>query len=193
VRLTNPGDQTGTVGGSASLQIKASASDNGTLRYDATGLPPSLSIDRATGLIQGPLNAGGTYPVTVTASELGGPPQSISFSWTVNEVPQFGPVTPIPVRQMPGSAWSVGINDSALAIPAHGDRVIASTCESTADLATDPLAQLIETNATVDWAAPAKVDHATWGCPPAVTDWTQRTCPVGSTDTNSNVLNVVSD
>jgi hypothetical protein len=170
--LENPGDRTGTVDSDVSLQLKAASSDKGTITYKETGLPPDLHFDEATGLISGKLTASGTYPVTITVSEPGATGASIQFKWTVTGAPppQLGPVTPIQVRQMPGSAWSVGINDGALAIPAPGNRVIASTCESTKDLATDPLVQMIEQNGTVDWAAPAGVPNTSWGCPPVVTD-----------------------
>ncbi len=43
--MTNPGNQTGTVGTAASLQIQATDSAAGqTLTYSATGLPAGLSI-----------------------------------------------------------------------------------------------------------------------------------------------------
>ena len=51
VTLTNPGNQTGTIGTSEQLQITASDSDGGSLSYSATGLPSGLSINSATGLI----------------------------------------------------------------------------------------------------------------------------------------------
>jgi len=45
VTVTNPGNQTGTVGTAASLQISASDSASGqTLTYSASGLPAGLSI-----------------------------------------------------------------------------------------------------------------------------------------------------
>lgn len=84
--------------------------------------------------------------------------------------PPLGPVRSIPVRTVPGAAWSVGINDDSVAVSAPGDRVIASTVESTADLASDPLVQLFTPNGTRAWAAPTNIDHTTWGVPPVVTD-----------------------
>ena len=54
VTVTNPGNQTGTVGTATSLQITASDSASGqTLTYSATGLPAGLSINSSTGLISG--------------------------------------------------------------------------------------------------------------------------------------------
>ena len=61
VTVTNPGNQTGTVGTAASLQVDASDSASGqTLTYTATGLPAGLSINSGTGLISGTPTAAGT-------------------------------------------------------------------------------------------------------------------------------------
>jgi|GEM_PF-3499615 len=48
--------------------------------FTATGLPPGLSIDPATGAIYGIATKTGTYKVTITASNAGG---SASTSWTI--------------------------------------------------------------------------------------------------------------
>ncbi|SFR48966.1 Galactose oxidase, central domain [Robiginitalea myxolifaciens] len=57
--VTNPGAQQGVDGDLVNLQILASDDEDcGELLYEATGLPPSLSIDPATGLISGTLDAG---------------------------------------------------------------------------------------------------------------------------------------
>ena len=43
--VTNPGNQTGTVGTAVNLQVVATDADVGdTLTYSATGLPPGLGI-----------------------------------------------------------------------------------------------------------------------------------------------------
>lgn len=85
VTVTNPGDQTGTVGTAASLQIKASDSASGqTLTYSATGLPAGLSINSNTGLISGTPTTAGSGTVTVTAKDSTNASGSTSFNWTVN-------------------------------------------------------------------------------------------------------------
>ncbi|MEY9928697.1 hypothetical protein ABH926_003336 [Catenulispora sp. GP43] len=84
VTVTNPGNQTGTVGSAASVQVNASDSASGqALTYSASGLPAGLSINAATGLISGTLTAAGTSTVTVTATDGTGASGSTSFSWTV--------------------------------------------------------------------------------------------------------------
>ncbi|NEA51415.1 putative Ig domain-containing protein [Streptomyces sp. SID10815] len=83
VTVTNPGSQSTTTGGSASLQIKAADSAGAALTYSATGLPTGLSINSSTGLITGTAATAGTYQVTVTAKDSTGATGSTSFTWTV--------------------------------------------------------------------------------------------------------------
>jgi poly(3-hydroxybutyrate) depolymerase len=84
VTVTSPGNQSGTVGTAASVQIQASDSASGqTLTYTATGLPAGLSIS-STGLISGTPTAVGSSSVTVTARDGTGASGSASFTWTVS-------------------------------------------------------------------------------------------------------------
>src|SRR6516225_3213289 len=69
VTVTSPGNQAGTVGTAASLQIQATDSAAGqTLTYAATGLPAGLSIGSSTGLITGTPTTAGASTVTVTVT-----------------------------------------------------------------------------------------------------------------------------
>jgi hypothetical protein len=83
VTVTNPGSQSTTTGGTASLQISATDSAGATLTYSASGLPTGLSISSSTGKISGTASTAGTYQVTVTASDSTGASGSTSFTWTV--------------------------------------------------------------------------------------------------------------
>jgi hypothetical protein len=66
------------------LAIRASDAAGNPLTYSATGLPPGLSINPATGLISGTTAAAtGSYDVEVTASDPTGASASISFTWRV--------------------------------------------------------------------------------------------------------------
>jgi hypothetical protein len=84
VTVANPGNQAGTVGTPASLQIHATDSTPGrTLTYHATGLPAGLTINASGGLISGTPTTAATSTVTVTATD-GSATGSTTFGWTVS-------------------------------------------------------------------------------------------------------------
>src|ERR1700722_9453971 len=83
VTVTGPGNQTGTVGTAASLQVHATDSASGqTLTYTAAGLPAGLSINSGSGLISGTPTTAGTSSVTVTATDTTGAKGTAAFTWT---------------------------------------------------------------------------------------------------------------
>ncbi len=85
VTVTSPGNQTGTAGTAASVQVHASDSASGqTLAYSASGLPAGLSINSSTGLISGTPTGAGTSNVTVTATDGTGASGSATFTWTIS-------------------------------------------------------------------------------------------------------------
>ncbi len=65
VTVTNPGNQTGTVGSHITpVSIAANdSSSTATLTYSATGLPSGLSINTSSGVITGTLTTSGGYSV----------------------------------------------------------------------------------------------------------------------------------
>jgi len=67
--VTNPGLQSNTAGQTVNLAISAVDADPGY--WNATGLPPGLSIDKNTGTISGTIasTAAGNYTVTVQAAD----------------------------------------------------------------------------------------------------------------------------
>jgi endo-1,4-beta-xylanase len=83
VTVTDPGNQSGTVGTAVSKQISASDSGGAALTYSATGLPAGLSIN-SSGLISGTPTSAGTSTVTVTAQDSTGASGSTTFTWTVS-------------------------------------------------------------------------------------------------------------
>ena len=82
ITLNPPGNQDSTVGVEDSLQLTASAPAGITLAYSATGLPPGLGINGATGRISGTPTSSGVFSVRATASG-GGLSASQDFTWTV--------------------------------------------------------------------------------------------------------------
>ncbi|WP_033824255.1 putative Ig domain-containing protein [Kitasatospora sp. MBT63] len=84
VTLADPGARTGTVGTATGLQLSATDTAGGTLTYSATGLPPGLSVNPATGLIGGTPTTAGSYQVTAGAADSTGPSASAAFTWTIN-------------------------------------------------------------------------------------------------------------
>jgi endo-1,4-beta-xylanase len=84
VSVTSPGNQSGTVGTAASVQVHATDSGGAALTYSATGLPAGLSINSSTGLISGTPTAAGTSTVTVTARDSTGASGSTTFTWSVS-------------------------------------------------------------------------------------------------------------
>jgi CSLREA domain-containing protein len=89
-QIVDPGDQQDSEGGSVDLSLSATDPDGGaTIVWSATGLPPGLSIDPATGEITGGLGYtagnGSPYRVDITATDDGIPALSdtVSFDWEV--------------------------------------------------------------------------------------------------------------
>ena len=86
--LANPGDQTNAEGDAVSLQLAAGDVDGDALTYSASGLPPGLFIEPATGLVTGTLgfDAAGVYGVSVVVSDGHGGTATASFNWAVTNV-----------------------------------------------------------------------------------------------------------
>jgi cold shock CspA family protein len=96
--ITHPGDQTDHEGASIDRTIVASDPDipAQTVTLAATGLPPGLSLDPATGQITGTIAVGSAaaspYTVSITASDGGtaGGDAGVTFRWWVT-VPNLAP------------------------------------------------------------------------------------------------------
>ena len=86
VSVTSPGDQS-DVSGTAITAVPITATDSSstaTLTYSDGGtLPPGLSIDPTSGSISGTPTTGGTYTVTITATDDAGYSGAATFTWTI--------------------------------------------------------------------------------------------------------------
>ncbi len=86
-------NQNGDDGTSVSFSVASAFADpdGDPLTFNATGLPPNLTIDPATGLITGTLapetSQGGPYVVTVTATDPSGAQVTTSFVYSVQNIP----------------------------------------------------------------------------------------------------------
>jgi hypothetical protein len=125
VSVTNPGNQSTALNGTANLQIAATGG-TAPLTFTATGLPTGLSISSG-GKITGTATAAGTYNVTVTATDAAGKTGATSFTWTVSSG-GGGTCTP---AQLLGNAgfetgtaapWTTtsGVVDNSSSEAAHG-------------------------------------------------------------------------
>ena len=81
--LTNPGNRTATAGQPTSLQLSGSDPDGQPITYAASGLPPGLFVQVATGFISGTPSAAGTYQVTASVDDGVLKSAAQTFTWTV--------------------------------------------------------------------------------------------------------------
>ncbi|MEM7028864.1 MAG: putative Ig domain-containing protein [Chloroflexota bacterium] len=96
--LTDPGNQTNTVGDSVNLGLVASDPNGDSLTFSASGLPAGLSLNTSSGVISGNPITAGVSNVSVSVSD-GLASANISFVWTINDIPNNAPVLTNPGDQ----------------------------------------------------------------------------------------------
>jgi VCBS repeat-containing protein len=133
--------QTGTDGAPFVLSLAGRFSDidNDSLRYSASGLPPGLSIDPASGLISGTLDghastggAGGLYAVVISANDNHGGNATQSFTLSVANTIPVTTSTPLVTAEDTAASGQLLASDAdgdalSFAIvqgPAHGNLVL---------------------------------------------------------------------
>ncbi len=75
--------QQDTLGRPASLTVVANEPDGRALNFNATGLPPGLAINAASGVVSGTPTTVGVFNTVVTARNAGDLSASRSFVWTI--------------------------------------------------------------------------------------------------------------
>ena len=104
--ITSPLTASGTVGGAFSYQITAT---NTPSSFNATGLPPGLSVNTTTGLISGTPTAAGSSNVTISATNAAGT-GSATLALTIAQAPAPPAITsPLTASGTFGVAFSYQI------------------------------------------------------------------------------------
>jgi hypothetical protein len=88
VSVSRPDDQLSSAGRAVNLAIQARDAAGRALSYQATGLPPGLSINKNTGVITGSATALGTYGVAVTVTDTAGVWDATAFVWNTTVAPR---------------------------------------------------------------------------------------------------------
>ncbi|MBV8236579.1 MAG: putative Ig domain-containing protein, partial [Acidimicrobiia bacterium] len=94
VTVSDPGDQSSTVGSAVGLQVHGTDSGGAPLTFSATGLPAGLSMS-GSGLISGTPTTVGVFGVSVTAVDALGGTGRASFTWTVAKAATELRLTPV--------------------------------------------------------------------------------------------------
>lgn len=113
--IVNPGAQAGVIGLITSLDIQASDANQDTLTFSATGLPPGLGINTASGRIVGTPTAVGNYPVTVSVTDGHSAPVSTTFTWIISNLLTLSPLQTSPLQ--------TGVNHNFTAVSSGGQNL----------------------------------------------------------------------
>lgn len=122
----------------------------GTITFSATGLPPGLSIDAATGAITGTPTAGGTFTVAVTATGATSGTATASFTIVIAAAP-----LPVSLAPANGSALTAGVvgaayNDGSITATGGVGTITFSATGLPPGLSIDPATGAIKGTPTAD-------------------------------------------
>ena len=135
--VTDLGARTGTTGTATQLQLAATGGIP-PYTWAATGLPPGLSLDPATGLVTGTPTTAGTFQATVTVRDGAGVTATRAVTWTIAAANDCsGQRLTNPGFESGSTGWS----SSAGVIAQHGTRAPARTGTWSARLGGKGMAQ----------------------------------------------------
>jgi hypothetical protein len=121
VSVANPGTQSNR-SGSAISPLSNSATDSSSAAsissWSATGLPSGLSINSGTGRVTGTPTTGGSYSVTVTATDSDGFSGSAGFTWNITNT--------VSVTDPGNQTSSVGTGITPLTVTASDSSSVAT-------------------------------------------------------------------
>lgn len=127
-----------------SVPLSATDANGDTVTYSATGLPPGMAINTATGAITGVPTTAGSYPVSAQASDGSLLSNTVNFTWTIT-TPSSGPVYD---RQNRGGSTTRATKIPAIPAPTehnllHVAKALKEVVESRTGTRGDPLDAMV--------------------------------------------------
>ena len=113
IKITRPADRRTTIHASVSLRLHATASSGAPLIYAASGLPPGLKVNAATGLITGRPTRAGRFTVRASAHDSQSQTAGTAFSWTVGGEPTISRLSLKQTAGQPRLAFTVSAGQDA--------------------------------------------------------------------------------
>ena len=113
IKIARPADRRTTIHASVSLRLHATASSGVPLIYAASGLPPGLKVNAATGLITGRPTRAGRFTVRASAHDSQSQTAGTAFSWTVGGEPTISRLSLKQTAGQPRLAFTVSAGRDA--------------------------------------------------------------------------------